>query len=147
MAIQHTALLCPSLSEFVAEITTEDALRRADFKKIRERKHLTKAEHNLLLAVEKLYSIHSSNAWIVSRDFEGILFLLWHGVAEVCDLENFAKGAYFSGDGPLQEEEQRHQSAVTRPMIQSACEEMWERAKEVKKLKDRERKLLKKVAV
>jgi hypothetical protein len=145
LGIRHTALLCPPIREFVEEVTSKDALDQMDLRKIKDRKRgLAKAEQNLLLAVEGLYRLHASNAWIASRDYEGLLILLWHGVAETLDMDNFAKGEHYTGDGPLQEGEQRYHSAIIRPLVQSAFEEMWTAAAEIKKRKDRERKLLKK---
>jgi hypothetical protein len=144
-AIRHTALLCcPAIQGFVEEVTSKEALDRTDsFGKIRERKRGGKAESNLLLAVEKLYGLRASNAWIASRDYEGLLILLWHGVGETLDLENFAKGERFSGDGPLQGETQRYLDSVIRPLILASFEIVWAMDKERKKVQVKERKLRK----
>ncbi len=133
MAIQHAALLCPSLSAFIAEMTTVDALNRTDsLGRIRDRKRgLGKAEQHLLSAAEALYALHASDAWIASRDYEPTLLLLWHGVAE-------GIGGYGSD---LQVEEQRYQDVVIRPRILASFETVWVTDKAAKAEKARERKL------
>ena|ERR1700720_77716 len=151
MAIRHTALLCPLQSEFITEMAG-DALNRTDsLAKIRDRKRgLHGAELNLLRAVERLNELNAKQGWVCERDYRDILILCWNGVGEFLDREKYAKGEWIpteGGDGPLQSQLQNYQETVVRPLIQASFETMWKETEELKKQKDRERKLLKKLAV
>jgi hypothetical protein len=149
MAIQFAASLCPSQSEFVAEATSQDALDRGNTK-IRDRKRgLHGAELNVLRAVEGLYELNAKQGWVCERDYRDILILCWNGVGEFLDREKFAKGEWIPtgrGDGPLQSGQQNYQEGVVRPLILASFEVMQMEAAELKKMKDKERKLLKKLA-
>jgi hypothetical protein len=145
LAINHAALLVgESVREFVAELTEKNALNRADVlgrikqftKVLPNHPALTKPEQNLLLAVEKLHHINSS-ASMRSGDFEGLLVILWNGVGECLDREQYANGEGYDGDGPLQSGEQHFHDEVVRPLIQSSVEmvrEAEERFKQERKL-------------
>jgi hypothetical protein len=151
LAIQHTALLCPSQNDFVAEVTSRDALvRRDSLSKIKERKRgLCGAELNLLRAVEGLYELNAKQGWVCERDYRDVLILCWNGVGEFVDREKYAKGEWIptrGGDGPLQSQQQRYQETVVRPLIQASFEIVWVVEKERKKVQVKERKLLKSVA-
>ena len=154
LAINHAALLVGEpVRQVVGQLTERSALGVADvFKNIKQltkmfhHQTLTKAEQNLWLAVEKLHHIHSSSASISSRDFEGLLVLLWNGVGECLDIERFTKGEPYEGDGPLLSGEQKFHGEVVRPLILSSVEIVREEEKRFKQERAQERKL-QKVAV
>jgi hypothetical protein len=151
MAVQFAASLCPLQSEFVAEATSKDALDRGNTGKIRDRKRgLHGAGLNLLRAVEGLYELNAKQRWVRERDYRDILILCWNGVGEFLDREKYAKGDWIptgGGDGPLQSGQQNYQEGGVRPLILASFEVMQMEAAELKKMKDKERQLLKKLAV
>jgi hypothetical protein len=141
LAINHAALLCESMREFVEEVTTEDALSRAEISLVKiknAKRELENAgrrvELNLLLAVEKLYRLHGKQISVSGRDFQDLLLLCWNAVAEVLDRQNEAKyHTIWDGySGPLTVGEQKYHEEVVMPLIQQSFERLRIEEKEMK---------------
>ena len=147
LAINHAALLCASMRGFVAEATSKEVMDRTNslrkMRKLRQagearyrdsKRSLTKAETNLILAVEKLFHLHAKQTWVSGRDFQDLLLLCWNGVAEVLDRENEAKHhkRWEANCGPLTLVEQTYHEKVVLPLIQGSFEAAWAANKELR---------------
>ena len=119
LAVNHAALLCGAMTDFVERLTSEEALNRPDSRvKIEECKYkLDSAELHLILAVEKLYSLQRTKKAVDRHHYAELLTLCWSGVGDCLDRRN-------DGDlgGPLQSGEQRYQNEVVLPLIQESFE-------------------------
>jgi hypothetical protein len=117
LAINHAALLCGAMTQFVERLTSEDALNRPEnLRKIEDCVFkLDSAELHLIQAVEKLYEMHRKKKQVAQHHYADLLILLWNGVGDCLD-----RSAGFSG--PLQSGEQSYHEQVVLPLIQESLQ-------------------------
>jgi hypothetical protein len=125
LAIRHAALLAdPAMQRFVEEIIAKD-----DPKKIRDRKgNASGVDMGLLLALERLSKLRTTNAWVNQRNYFDLLVCCWCEVAEQRDkeLRNWERLV-------LKEAEQAYHAEVVMPLIQQSFETLWAAQAELKK--------------
>jgi hypothetical protein len=122
LAIRHAALLLsPSMQKLADELLKDDP------RKLQARKReAVGADLSLILALEKLFRLRTTNAWVAQHHYIGLLTDCWVGVAERRDRE-------LRNDGSLGLAEQEYQQTVVKPMIQRSFETLWAAQADLKK--------------